>query len=213
MQKEHTNSKELYEVVILCSCFFFCSFYLFRVCFVSPDHYYAVVIVDKRWQHLPKVAEPPLYNPLSLMATHNDYEDALSSTDGSPVEVVFTVKLGSTVLLSVRASEPFDDGVFYFEAISQFKVLHVTCLPTHDLVASLYLPSRYISPYFFQYFVSHPPMPPCRWHYCFSSDNHILPRNNLCVVSCHCHRWLEITPSSSALLCEGRALSCPCCVP
>jgi len=91
----------------------------------SPDHYYAVVIVDKRWTHLPKIAEPPAHNPFNLMAAMNNtnhYDTEASSMDSSPVEVVFTVKLGNVELLKVHASEPFDDGVFYFEAISQFKV-------------------------------------------------------------------------------------------
>lgn len=103
----------------------------------SPERYYAVVLVDKRWKHLPQIAKPWA---VSGAVAPEDADEAGSSG----VEVVFTVRLGAVRLLAVHAAEPFNDGVFYFEAISQFKVepacvFHFAAVLFHSyLFASLF---------------------------------------------------------------------------
>jgi hypothetical protein len=70
-------------------------FFLPKICLrFSPENYYAVIIVDSKGLRV-----------------------------AADVEVSFTIRVGKFVLVNVVSAEPFEDGIFYFEAVSKFKVL------------------------------------------------------------------------------------------
>ena len=110
----------------------------------TSESYYAAA-VNRDWRHLPLVRA----NEASKGFRYDGGARHLPSPNqpqeqeetGVVVEVRFRVLLGRTPIYSLVSTEPYEDGVFYFEAIDEFKVPGDYTLELTARVGSLVVPS------------------------------------------------------------------------